>query len=169
MWPKPCFGYSTKFQLRILTINVTSGIVYFRDIIWEGSRNVSETPPWFTWSVTYHKASTKQFVVIVVDGCVETNSPSRRPRRWMDQSSMTRRQSNECSKKAYEQQMHHFVRHIRYISSRLYYSLNQVAAVTTWQLWQLIYYRAVGLSLSYEGLTKIQQASCMKKKCFARW
>ena len=36
-------GTRTKFQLKILTINVISGIVYFRDIMLESSRNVSET------------------------------------------------------------------------------------------------------------------------------
>ena len=41
----PCFGHSTKFQLEILTIKVISGIGYFRDIILESSRNVSETTP----------------------------------------------------------------------------------------------------------------------------
>ena len=39
-------GTRTKFQLEILTINVISGIVYFRKIILESSRNVSETTPW---------------------------------------------------------------------------------------------------------------------------
>ena len=38
-------GTRTKFQLEILTINVISGIVYFREIILESSRNVSETTP----------------------------------------------------------------------------------------------------------------------------
>ena len=36
-------GTRTKFQLEILTINVISGIAYFRDMIFERSRNVSET------------------------------------------------------------------------------------------------------------------------------
>ena len=36
-------GPRTKFQLEILTINVISSIVYFRKIILESSRNVSET------------------------------------------------------------------------------------------------------------------------------
>ena len=40
-------GTRTKFQLEILTINVITGIVYFRDIILESSRNVSETTPRF--------------------------------------------------------------------------------------------------------------------------
>ena len=35
------------FQLELLTINVTSGIVYFRGIILESSRKVSEAPPWW--------------------------------------------------------------------------------------------------------------------------
>ena len=39
-------GTRTKFQLEILTINVISGIVYFREIILESSRNVSETTLW---------------------------------------------------------------------------------------------------------------------------
>ena len=38
-------GTRTKFQLEILTINVISSIVYFREIILESSRNVSETTP----------------------------------------------------------------------------------------------------------------------------
>ena len=46
----------TKFQLEIPTINVITGIVYFREIILESSRNVSGTTPsdaglWFyLWS-----------------------------------------------------------------------------------------------------------------------
>ena len=36
-------GTRTKFQLEILTINVITGIVYFREIILESSQNVSET------------------------------------------------------------------------------------------------------------------------------
>ena len=36
----------TKFQLEILTISVISEIVYFREIILESSRNVSETTLW---------------------------------------------------------------------------------------------------------------------------
>ena len=39
-------GTRTKFQLEILTINVITGIVYFRETILESSRNVSETTPW---------------------------------------------------------------------------------------------------------------------------
>ena len=39
-------GTRTKFQFEILTINVNSSIVYFREIILESSRNVSETTPW---------------------------------------------------------------------------------------------------------------------------
>ena len=39
-------GIRTKFQLEIFTVNVISGIVYFREIILESSRNVSETTPW---------------------------------------------------------------------------------------------------------------------------
>ena len=38
-------GTRSKFQLQILTINVISCIVYFREIILESSRNVSETTP----------------------------------------------------------------------------------------------------------------------------
>ena len=38
-------GTRTKFQLEILTINVISSIVYFREIILESLRNVSETTP----------------------------------------------------------------------------------------------------------------------------
>ena len=40
-------GTHTKFQLKIITINVISGIVYFREIILESLRNVSETTPDF--------------------------------------------------------------------------------------------------------------------------
>ena len=36
----------TKFQLEILTINMIYDIVYFREIILENSRNVSETISW---------------------------------------------------------------------------------------------------------------------------
>ena len=39
-------GTRTKFQFEILTIDVISSIVYFREIILENSRNVSETTPW---------------------------------------------------------------------------------------------------------------------------
>ena len=39
-------GTRTKFQLEILTINMISGIVYFREISLKSSRNVSETTPW---------------------------------------------------------------------------------------------------------------------------
>ena len=35
----------TKFRLEILTLNVISSIVDFREIILESSRNVSETTP----------------------------------------------------------------------------------------------------------------------------
>ena len=45
-------GTRTKFQLEILTINVISGIVYFREIILESSRNVSETTLWSTKSLS---------------------------------------------------------------------------------------------------------------------
>ena len=38
-------GTRTKFQFEILAINVISSIVYFREIILESSRNVSETTP----------------------------------------------------------------------------------------------------------------------------
>ena len=38
-------GTRTKFQLKILTINVFSGIVYFPKIILESSRNIRETTP----------------------------------------------------------------------------------------------------------------------------
>ena len=39
-------GTRTKFQLEIHTVNVISGVVYFREIILESSRNVSEITPW---------------------------------------------------------------------------------------------------------------------------
>ena len=35
-----------EFQREIITINVISGIVYVRKIIWESSRNISETTCW---------------------------------------------------------------------------------------------------------------------------
>ena len=38
-------GAHTKFQLEIRTINVISSVVYFREIILESSRKVSETTP----------------------------------------------------------------------------------------------------------------------------
>ena len=38
-------GTRTKFQLEIITINMILGIVYFREIILQSSRNVSETTP----------------------------------------------------------------------------------------------------------------------------
>ena len=38
-------GTRTKFRFEILTINVISGTVYFREIILESSQNVSETTP----------------------------------------------------------------------------------------------------------------------------
>ena len=43
--PSRTLGIRTKFQLEILTINVISSIIYFREIILESSRNVSETEP----------------------------------------------------------------------------------------------------------------------------
>ena len=41
-------GTRTKFQLKILTIDVISDIVYFGEIILESSRNLSETTPRIT-------------------------------------------------------------------------------------------------------------------------
>ena len=41
-----CAQSHTKFQLEILTINVISGFVYFREIILESSQSISETTPW---------------------------------------------------------------------------------------------------------------------------
>ena len=38
-------GTHTKFQLEILTINVISGVVYFREIILASSQKVCETTP----------------------------------------------------------------------------------------------------------------------------
>ena len=38
-------GTRSKFQLEILSINVISGIAYFRELIFESSQNVSETIP----------------------------------------------------------------------------------------------------------------------------
>ena len=38
-------GTRTKFQLEILTINVISGIVYFREIMLKSLWNVNETTP----------------------------------------------------------------------------------------------------------------------------
>ena len=45
VWVPKALGTRIKFQLQILTINVIPGIVYFREIILESSRNVSETTP----------------------------------------------------------------------------------------------------------------------------
>ena len=45
----PVLGTRTKFQLKILTIYVISGMVYFRKIILESSRNISETTPSVLW------------------------------------------------------------------------------------------------------------------------
>ena len=39
-------GTRTNFQIEILTINLISGVVYFRENILGSSRNVSETAPW---------------------------------------------------------------------------------------------------------------------------
>ena len=41
-------GTRTKFQLESFNINAISGFVYFREIIFESSRNVCETTPGFT-------------------------------------------------------------------------------------------------------------------------
>ena len=46
-------GTRTKFQIEILTINVISSIVDFREIILESSRNVSETTPWHSIPRTF--------------------------------------------------------------------------------------------------------------------
>ena len=48
-------GTHTKFQLEILTINGILGIVYFRKISLESSRNVSETAPWSLQHATHLK------------------------------------------------------------------------------------------------------------------
>ena len=54
-------GTRTKFQLEIHTINVISSIVYFREIILESSRNVSETTPWLQdWPILGLKIVTEQ-------------------------------------------------------------------------------------------------------------
>ena len=45
-------GTGTKFQHEILSINVICGIVYFREIIFESSRNISETTLWTTTLTT---------------------------------------------------------------------------------------------------------------------
>ena len=39
-------GTCINFQIEILTINVISGVVYFRENILGSSRNISETAPW---------------------------------------------------------------------------------------------------------------------------
>ena len=44
-------GTRTKFQREILTINGIYGIVYFRKISLESSRNVSETTPCANWKL----------------------------------------------------------------------------------------------------------------------
>ena len=46
-----------KFQLEILTVNVISGVVYFREITLESSRNVSETTLWGSGSRLLHSPS----------------------------------------------------------------------------------------------------------------
>ena len=43
--PMPCYGARTQYQLKIVTINGISGIVYIRDYILKSSRNVSKTTP----------------------------------------------------------------------------------------------------------------------------
>ena len=45
-------GTRAKFQLEILTTNMISGIVYFREIILESSQNVCETTPWLSYKVS---------------------------------------------------------------------------------------------------------------------
>ena len=49
----------TKFQLEILTIYVISGSAYFREIILESSRNVSETTSWLHWAKTIARRDEK--------------------------------------------------------------------------------------------------------------
>ena len=47
-------GTHAKFRLEIITLNVISSIVDFREIILESSRNVNEKKPWLdnaTWAV----------------------------------------------------------------------------------------------------------------------
>ena len=61
MCPKPCFGWHTamlwahiqSFSLIFSSWMWFSGIVYFCEIVFESSRNVSETTPW-TLSANYH-------------------------------------------------------------------------------------------------------------------
>ena len=60
-------GTRTKFELEILTINVISGIVYFREIILESSRNVSETPPWSLSENICHQVLTQLAALIPLD------------------------------------------------------------------------------------------------------
>ena len=40
------WAHVQKFQFEILTVNKICGIVCFREIVLESSRNVSETTPW---------------------------------------------------------------------------------------------------------------------------
>ena len=71
-------GTRTKFQLEFLTINVITGIVYFREIILESSRNVSETTPWPWWWTSLHTA---RFKIPCVVQCI---SRKYRCRAWID-------------------------------------------------------------------------------------
>ena len=52
-------GTCTKFQPEIPTINVISGIEYFREIIFESSRNVTETTPGFLTIPSYRSSKTE--------------------------------------------------------------------------------------------------------------
>ena len=47
VYPKPGFGHTYKVSAWNFTINMMSGIVYFRKIILENSQNISETTPRF--------------------------------------------------------------------------------------------------------------------------
>ena len=62
---------ATKFQLEILTINVISGIVYFREIVLESSRNVSETTPgWCQSDARTYRMSTQNTSYVILTGLI---------------------------------------------------------------------------------------------------
>ena len=46
-------GARTKFKRETLAMNMPSGIVYFLEIVFKSSQNVSETTPWKQWDVDY--------------------------------------------------------------------------------------------------------------------
>ena len=61
-------GTRTHFQIEILTINVISRVVYFRQNILGSSRNVSETAPWLERLMSYRVGE----LVIDIHGDTDT-------------------------------------------------------------------------------------------------